>query len=272
MTVAVGFFDGVHLGHQSILDGADAAFTFRNHPLSVLAPDSAPRLIMDFESRVAAIKACGISDVMAFDFTLDFAKLSPDEFLAAAKIATAMRIRCGANWRFGRGGVGDAEYLRARGFDVEVVPYVSYKGDKVSSTRIRASIERGEIEDANAMLGRPYEVVGSAFEGKGEGTRLGFPTVNVALGKSSLKLPLGVYAVDANGVRAVANYGFAPTFGERAWHEPVMEIHFLGQMPETVRDKPLRISLLRYVRPERRFASLDELKAQIAVDCAEAAK
>ena len=264
MTVAVGFFDGVHLGHQSILKGADAALTFRNHPMSVLAPERAPRLLMDFDSRSAAIAACGAREVRAFDFTPEFAVLSPEEFLMAANIVRGTRIRCGANWRFGRGGAGDAEFLRSLGFDVDVVPFVSYKGDKVSSTRIRSALERGEVEDANAMLGRPFQLRGAVFGGKGEGSKLGYPTLNLKPAEGGVKLPLGVYAVDAGGRRAVANYGLAPTFGERAWREPVMEVHFPG-MSRPPRFS--RLSLVRFIRPERRFDSLEELKAQIALDC-----
>ena len=271
MTFAVGFFDGVHLGHQAILKGADAALTFRTHPLSIIAPDRAPRLLMDFESREKEIKSCGVREVRAFDFTDGFSRLTPDEFLAEAGIIPGVKVRCGSNWRFGRGGVGDAEYLRAHGIEAEVVPYVSYKGERVSSTRIRKSLESGEVEDANAMLGRPFEVRGVRFPGKGEGAKLGCPTVNLSLDSLNVRLPLGVYVVESNGRRAVANYGLAPTFGARAWERPVMEVHFLGLAFETqdVRMK-LSFSLLRFLRPERKFASLDELKAQLALDCKEA--
>lgn len=273
MTIAVGFFDGVHLGHQLILRGADAALTFRNHPMSVLAPERAPRLLMDFESRSAAIRSCGVKEVRAFDFTSGFARLSPDEFLAEARIASGIRIRCGANWRFGRAGAGDAEYLRSRGFDVEVVPFVSYKGDKVSSTRIRAALESGDVEDANAMLGRPFEVRGSAFSGKGEGAKLGCPTLNLSVDGTGVRLPLGVYAVEMDGRRAVANYGLAPTFGGRAWHAPVMEVHLLGDARGPGAGASVRsVSLLRFIRAERRFDSLDGLREQIARDCREAAR
>ena len=165
MTVAVGFFDGVHLGHRAILSGADVALTFRNHPLSVVAPERAPRLLMDFDSRVAAIRACGVREVRAFDFTPEFARLSPAEFLAEAGISRETEVRCGSNWRFGRGGEGDAEWLRARGYRVTVVPSVSYRGEGVSSTRIRAALERGDVEDANAMLGRPFSAAGVPFSG-----------------------------------------------------------------------------------------------------------
>lgn len=270
-SLAVGFFDGVHLGHQAILKGAAAALTFRRHPLSVLAPERAPRLLMDLDARLAAIRACGVREVVALDFTPELARLSPEEFLAEAKISPRTEIRCGSNWRFGRGGAGDAEWLRARGQPVTVVPSVLHRGETVSSTRIRAALERGEVADANAMLGRSFEVRGTPFAGKGEGSRIGRPTLNLSLDSLNVRLPLGAYAVEVGGARAVANYGLAPTFGARAWERPVLEVHFLGQMPEA-QDGPRAVRLLRFLRPERRFDSVDELKAQIDRDCAEASR
>ena len=266
MTVAVGFFDGVHLGHRAILSGADVALTFRNHPLSVVAPERAPRLLMDFDARGAAIRACGADEVRAFDFTPEFARLEPDEFLRIAGISPGTTVRCGANWRFGRGGAGDAEYLRARGIDVVVAPYVFHGGERVSSTRIRAALERGEIEDANAMLGRPFSVRGVPFSGKGEGARLGCPTLNLRLDSLEIRLPRGAYAAEIGGSRAVVNWGVAPTFGERAWEKPVLEAHFLASVPDLLSSR-LHVSFLRFIRPERKFESLDSLRAQIALDC-----
>ncbi len=279
MTVAVGFFDGVHLGHRAILSGADVALTFRNHPLSVVAPERAPRLLMDFDARVAAIRACGADEVRAFDFTPEFARLEPDEFLRIAGIAPGTTVRCGANWRFGRGGAGDAEYLRARGIDVVVAPYVFHGGERVSSTRIRAALERGEIEDANAMLGRPFSASGVPFSGKGEGSRLGCPTLNLRLDSLEIRLPRGAYAAEIGESRAVVNWGVAPTFGERAWEKPVLEAHFLGLPPDGVgksrggnADSGITVEFLRFLRPERKFDSFEALKAQIACDCEEALK
>ena len=167
-SVAVGFFDGVHLGHQSILKGAEAALTFLNHPLAVLSPDRAPRLLMDAEERLAAIRSCGVGEVVALNFTPEFARLSPEEFLATAGITRKVKVRCGDNWRFGRGGAADATWLRAHGYSVEVIPAVEYRGEAVSSTRIRAALERGEVEDAGAMLGRPFEVRGEIFARYGD--------------------------------------------------------------------------------------------------------
>lgn len=274
--LAVGFFDGVHLGHQAILKGADAALTFRNHPLTILAPEKAPRLIMTCEERIAAIKACGVKDVTVLEFTPELAEMTAAEFAQEYFLATkghkgAQRIVCGANWRFGKGGAGDAEFLRKRGIDVEVVPYAEYKGGPVSSSRIRTALERGEIEDANAMMGRKFEVRGSSFKGKGVGKEIGFPTLNLELSTLNLQLPFGVYEVEVDGVKGIANYGLAPTMGDEAWEKPVLEIHLLGTGAEDMRretEDGTAVLLIRYVRPEKKFDSIDDLKRQIAADCA----
>ena len=273
-SLAVGFFDGVHLGHQAILRGADAALTFRNHPLSVLAPERAPRLIMTCEERVAAIKSCGVKDVTVLDFTQELAALSPEEFVSRYIMSSVSRlpssVRCGANWRFGRGGAGDAEFLRSRGFEVMVAPYVEYKGERVSSSRIRTALERGEIEDANEMMGRKFKVQGSRFKGKGLGKEIGYPTINLELSTLNLELPLGVYEVEVEGQRGIANYGLAPTMGEQAWSSPVLEIHIFRSTPtpSTYTLNSAEVEFVRFIRAEKKFDSVADLQRQIAVDCA----
>ena len=274
-SLAVGFFDGVHLGHQAILKGADAALTFRNHPLAVLAPERAPRLIMTCEERVAAIKACGVKDVTVLDFTRELAEMSAEEFVARYLTSSVScfpsSIRCGGNWRFGKGGAGDAAFLRSRGIDVVVAPYVEYMGEPISSSRIRQCLENGAIGDANAMMGRKFKVQGLKFKGKGLGSDMGYPTVNLRPETLDLKLPLGVYEVEVDGVKGIANYGFAPTMGDKAWKVPVLEIHVLGEGAKDVRretEDEFSVALVRYIRPEKKFDSIDDLKRQIAADCA----
>ena len=272
-SLAVGFFDGVHLGHQEILAGADRALTFRRHPLSVLAPERAPRLLMTLDDRLAAIRACGVRDVVALDFTPELAALPPEafvaEFLCPPSAGGARpRIRCGANWNFGKGGTGDADWLRARGFEVTVVPFAEFAGAPISSSRIRATLAAGDVESANAMLGRLFRVAGERRKGKGLGAALGFPTVNLALPALEIGLPRGVYVVSVNGVRGLANYGVAPTMGDRRWPAPVLEVHFPGCAADAVPDAPYRVDFLRFVRPERAFASVAALQAQIARDVA----
>ena len=283
-SLAIGFFDGVHLGHQAILRGADAALTFRNHPLTVLAPERAPRLIMTSEERVAAIKACGVGEVTVLEFTRELAEMPAEEFAARYLTSSVSRlppsVRCGANWRFGKGGAGDAEFLRKLGLEVEVAPYAEFRGEPISSSRIRGCLENGEIEDANAMLGRRFQVSGFRFQGKGLGGKIGYPTINLEIserescecGESSrISLKRGVYEVEAEGVKGIANYGLAPTMGNKAWTRPVMEIHLLGQGDEDVRRKTLdgmKVSLVRFIRPERKFETIEDLQRQIAADCA----
>lgn len=272
--LAVGFFDGVHLGHRQILRGASAALTFENHPLSVLAPERAPRLIMSWNARAKAIMALGVR-VTALEFDADLAARPPEAFLAqmiGLAEGAPLVVRCGANWRFGRGGAGDAGWLRARGVSVEIVPYVDYEGAPVSSSRIRAALSRGEIEAANAMLGRPYAVSGEVVKGKGLGAEIGYPTLNVVpelpdAKDGRLPIPFGVYAADVGGVKAVANYGFAPTMGARAWKSPVLEVHLLTsagtRIPNPHTDP---VIFRRFIRPERTFSTLEELRTQLAAD------
>ena len=281
-SLAVGFFDGVHLGHQAILKGANAALTFRNHPLTVLAPERAPRLIMTPEERVAAIKACGVGEVTVLDFTPELAAMSPDEFFTRHLMSFVSRlpssVRCGANWRFGAGGMGDAAFLRARGIEVEVVSYAEFKGERISSSRIRRCLENGEIEDANAMLGRRFQVSGFRFQGKGLGARIGYPTVNLEISEreshesgefSRIVLRRGVYEVEVEGVKGIANYGLAPTMGDKAWTRPILEIHFLGDSFDSFNlCSELPVSFLRFIRPEKKFETIDDLKRQIAADYA----
>ena len=270
-SLAVGFFDGVHLGHQAILRGADRALTFRAHPLSVLAPDRAPPLIMTFEARVAAIRSCGVREVVALDFTRELAALSPEAFVAhylgAKGTGPRPQIRCGANWTFGKGGVGNADWLRARGFSVTTVPYATFADAPISSSRIRTALSAGEIGAANAMLGHPFRIFGEVERGKGLGRTFGFPTVNLRPVGLSIGLPRGVYVVSVAGVRGIANYGLAPSLGDLRWPAPMLEIHFPGCDAASVPAAPFAVDVLRFVRRERTFASLDALRAQIARDC-----
>ena len=209
-----------------------------------------------------------------------------------------MGVRCGANWNFGKGGVGNADWLRAHGVEVAVVPYADCEGAPVSSSRIRAALAEGDVAAADAMLGRPFRVRGVAAETahKGVGTQLGYPTVNVMMPDLAIDLPRGVYVVEVGGARGIANYGVAPTMGARQWKKPVLEIHFVWQgcgegsprtppaegfvpgprgegSPRTppaegfVPRPPLEIDFLKFLRKERKFDSIGELQAQIARDC-----
>ena len=269
--LATGFFDGVHLGHREILRGATAVLTFLNHPSGVLNPGAAETpLLMDAESKIAAIKACGVEKVWALEFTKEVAAVPPERFLDGAipgfplKSADIAKVKCGMDWRFGAGGKGDAAFLRSLGVEVEEVPYAEYRGGRISSSRIRKALQEGNVEDAAAMLGRRWTFRGRVSAGKGEGTKIGFPTVNIVPSRA-LPIGRGVYAVESRGVAGVANFGLAPTFGDRAWKEPVLEVHFLSA-PPPAENGEMEIAVVSFIRGEMAFPSPDALARQIADD------
>ena len=267
MNLAVGFFDGVHLGHQRILAQADAVLTFTNHPATVFAPDRAPRLLMTAEERLAAISALGVRRVVACDFTPALASQTARAFADSLhqEFPDLDTVFCGPNWTFGAGGTGTADTLRALGFNVTVVPFATWRGEPVSSTRIRAELGEGDVSAAAAMLGRPYSASGRVVAGKGEGRALGFPTLNIVPALGNLPLVHGVYAVETALGRGVANWGVAPTMGARAWPEPVLEVHLLNA-PTTPPPTSLRVAFTAFIRPERTFSSIAELQEQLARD------
>ena len=267
MNLAVGFFDGVHRGHQRILRHADAVLTFRNHPLSLLAPEKAPALIMTAEERIAKL-AEGGRKVKALEFTRALAGMPPEKFAVRLRrmFPQVDAVFCGPNWRFGHGGSGGPDTLRAAGLKVRVAKYATFEGRPVSSTRIRLALASGRLAAAAAMLGRPYSATGTPSAGKGAGRELGFPTLNFGI---DLPLKPGAYAVDTPFGRGVANWGRAPTFGEKAWPRPVLEVHLLDAPP--ARPRRMEVVFLKYLRPERKFRSRQALASQIAKDCAAAA-
>ena len=265
MTLAVGFFDGVHLGHRTILAGADAALTFRTHPLETLAPAHAPKLLMAHEDRLAALRASGVKEVIELNFTPELAALAPAEFVRDYLLPRGVEVvRCGENWNFGAKGAGKPAALAAFGIAAAVIPYATYQNERVSSTRIRAAIAAGEIAAANEMLGRSWFVRGELFVGKGVGREMGYPTLNFRVPNFYCRPPAGVYGVRYAGARAIANWGLAPTLGARRWQEPILEVHFVDAMPSSFGDD--RIEFLQFIRPEREFPSLEALKNQIAQD------
>ncbi len=292
MKLAVGFFDGVHLGHRRILGGADAALTFRNHPSTILSPGSVPPLLMSLPERLEAIASALRPDsqgsdprVRALEFTEEIKGLTPQGFIDFLKreYSGLEVIRCGPNWRFGAKGAGNAEFARRCGLAVEEVPFVMHNGEAVSSTRIRRALGEGDVADAAAMLGRPWCLSGEVFAGKGEGRKIGFPTLNVRPlqgsdptqaqgsdpmqgGQGSVPLRRGVYAVETELGPGVANWGQAPTMGDEAWKECVLEVHLLGKDEPFEPPKMLAVEFLRFIRPERRFSSTAELARQVAMD------
>ncbi len=302
MNLAVGFFDGVHLGHRRILARADAALTFQNHPATIFASERAPALLMTSVTRLRRVAealrpptgsctlgscglgrcglgSCGLPEaaspidqpVRALSFTPELAAQSPEDFAdwLRATYPDLETVFCGANWTFGAGGRGTPDFLRARGFQVEVVPYVELDGQPLSSTRVRTAIAAGDLTAAAEMLGRPWALEGTLVAGKGLGRELGYPTLNVRPAANLVRPPCGVYAVETPYGRGIANYGHAPTMGDQAWSTPILEVHVFTQNLDASIGSAMTVEMLRFIRPERRFNSLDELKVQIARDIAQ---
>ena len=285
--IAVGSFDGVHLGHQAIIKHAARVLTFGANPFKqgalLTSPEEKKRLILD--GHVEG-ERCRIEFLGEEVFGMTAEEFSTSTFLHGYKQKPI--IYCGEDWRFGKGGVGSPEWLIARGFDVVVVPYAEVDGERVSSSRIRAAIERGEMESAARMLGRNWVLTGEVVSGKGVGRQIGYPTINIEPDERLVKLPNGVYEVRYSNLKAIMNYGIAPTMGEKAWAKPVAEVHLLedassaqellqAPSPEYRAAPPsgllaprslgtARIEVVRFIREERRFNSITELKAQIKED------
>lgn len=263
--LAVGFFDGVHLGHRRILDGADSVLTFSNHPLSVLAPERVPPLLMSAEERLSELAADG-REVRAPEFTGAFAAMPPEAFaqFLVREYPRLAKVRCGENWTFGAGGRGNPALLGQLGIEVDVVGYAEHAGEAVSSTRIRTAMSKGDVRSANAMLGRAFSFSGKVRSGKGVGGKIGYPTLNLEPSKP-LFLPFGVYAAKTGWGLAAANWGLAPTMAGDAWRRPVFEVHLLepARLPSV---ETLKVEILDFVRPERKFADVADLTRQISAD------
>jgi riboflavin kinase / FMN adenylyltransferase len=283
--VALGAFDGIHLGHRAILGTAVAlarqgglgalACTFDQHPMEILQPDRAPLPITTLEERLELIAETGIDTTVVIPFTTAVAAIEAKAFVQDVLIGTlkAREIVVGFNHRFGRGARGDAELLEtlagALGFHAHVVQALMVDGVAISSSEIRGALQRGDLPRAARLLGRSYSVRGEVVRGAGRGRTLGFPTANVKTDRP-LGLPVGVYvsrlAVATRQHQAVVNVGFRPTFGET---ELAVEAHVLDFTGDLY-DQRVTLTFIRRLREERKFSNVDALRQQIALDVAEA--
>ena len=281
--VAIGNFDGVHLGHRKILAKAvslaraggvwSVALTFDPHPLEVVAPERAPKALTSLERRVSLIRSQGISQIVVLPFTQALAGQTPTQFahrVLAAKL-TAARVVVGANFRFGRRQTGDVAMLERLGselgFAVEIAGTVEIDGEVVSSTRVRSLVRQGRVSDAGRLLGRPFSLRGPIVGGEGIGSKRTVPTLNLAADSQVLPAD-GVYVTLARPLggdachESVTNVGLRPTFGGR---KRTVETFLLGQVgveaPEAI-----ELEFLRKIREERKFASARLLREQIQTD------
>lgn len=282
LVVAAGVFDGMHPGHKAVLQsaldaagiagGTAVALTFDPHPSKILRPENAARLLTSTHHKIRLMEELGISAVLVIPFDRCFADVEAEDFLRqlSSSARGLARICVGKGWRFGHARRGDAEMLRrlgpGLGFETTEVEPVQIDGTTVSSTLIRQAVESGDLESARRFLGRNYSVLGTVVPGDGLGKTLGFPTANLAAHNEQFP-PDGVYAVSVRTgervVPGVANIGTRPTVktdGQR-----LLEIHLIDFSGDLY-GRDIEAEFLRFLRPEKKFANLDELRKQIALD------
>ena len=268
--LAIGSFDGVHVGHRQVIAGADTVLTFEPHPLRVIHPEAVPKLLMPFEIKRDVIDGLGVSELVVIPFDREFSRVEPPEFIDRVLLRTlgAEHVSVGENFRFGAKARGTPELLASREeFSTRIVPLVEVDGETVSSTRIRALVAAGEVEAAMRCLGAPFLLEGEVVTGDGRGRQLGFPTANIVPADDLACPGHGVYAAFANGQPAAVNVGIRPTFetGRGLLVEAYL-IDWEGDLYGQV----LRVAFIARLRGERRFAGAEELIAQMHRDVAEA--
>src|SRR5215210_3984438 len=264
--VAIGTFDGVHVGHRLVIEGADTALTFEPHPLRVLHPDAAPKLIMPFEIKRDVIEGLGVEELVVIPFDDYFASIPAEDFCSRILDRTlgARTVSVGENFRFGAKAKGDPAMLSGRPeFETRVVPLVEIDGEIVSSTRIRSLVAAGEVEAAARCLGAPFLLEGAVVEGDERGRRLGFPTANIVPADDLVCPGHGVYAAFANGRPAAVNVGIRPTF--ETGRGLLVEAHLID-FDDDLYGQTLRIAFISRLRGERRFRAVEDLVAQMHRD------
>jgi riboflavin kinase/FMN adenylyltransferase len=268
--VAIGTFDGVHLGHQAVIEGADTVLTFDPHPLSVIHPAALPKLIMPFAVKRDVIEGLGVRELVVIPFDRKFAELSAEAFIDHVLIEKlgAEKVSVGENFRFGAKAKGDPGMLAAREeFETRVVPLVEVDAETVSSTRIRALIAAGDMEGARHCLGAPFMVEGTVVEGDQRGRELGFPTANIVPDDRLAYPGHGVFAAFADGVPAAVNVGVRPTF--ESGRGVLIETYLIDR-DEDLYGHTLRVAFVERLRGEKRFAGVEELIAQMRIDVEDA--
>lgn len=284
--LAIGVFDGVHLGHKAVVEpavwsaqrsrGVSAVLTFDPHPSRLFRPQNPTRLIMPIASKIAMLHAIGVDCVICKHFDRDFASIPAEKFLAYLKeqLPALKSVYVGENFRFGQKRAGDVATLVATGRELGLGVFSAERihsdGEPISSTRIREELQAGRIAEANNLLGYNYFSSGGIVAGARLGRKIGFPTLNLPW-EPECRPRFGVYAVrfrqkdEGSWAPAVANYGVKPTVEEKPC-APLLEVHGLEPVELEAGDA-IEVEWLEFIRPERKFASLEALKAQIAQDC-----
>ncbi len=268
--VAVGTFDGVHLGHRAVIAGSDTVLTFEPHPVSVIHPEAAPRLLTDLQRKAELVGSLGVEELVVIGFDREFAAQSAREFIDDVLVGAlgATRVSVGENFRFGHKARGDTDLLRADDrFETRIAELVEADGEVVSSSHIRGLVLGGAVEYAGHLLGGPFTLSGEVVHGDKRGRELGYPTANLVPDPAFVTPGHGVYAALARvgGMErpAAVNVGVRPTFvtgrGE------LIEA-FLLDFDADIYGETLELAFRKRLRGEKRFESVDALIDQMALD------
>ncbi len=280
--IALGGFDGLHIGHRALIDKTistakrlncrSMVFTFKNHPLTVINKACAPKLLLNNHDKLNLLKSYGVDIVNLVNFDADFMKMTPEAYIASlVKNYNAAGLTVGFNHRFGYKNLGDTDLLKKlskeHGFSLSVVSPVKYRGDVVSSSKIRNLLgEEGNVERAAKMLSRPYFLEGVVVRGKQLGRKIGFPTMNLDYNNEFVLPRGGVYysVLEHSGrrFRGITNIGYNPTVEN---DKLSVETHIIG-FDEDLYDETIRINFIKRIRDEKKFDSLTELSEQLKKD------
>ena len=286
LVLAIGVFDGVHLGHRAVIEraltdarqcgGCAVVVTFDPHPARVLRPDQSPLMLTCTRHKQRLIAALGVEHLLIIPFDAKLAATEPSQFIRELSAASKplRQICVGENWTFGKGRAGNIALLKtlgaSLGFHAIGIPDVQIEGRTVSSTVIRTTVQAGDLTTAATLLGHSFSILGTVVEGRKLGRTIGFPTANLASGNEQLP-PDGVYAVSVlmqeKELRGVANIGVRPTFEDAGAR--ICEVHLFDWTGD-IYGEEMEVFFHRYIRNERKFSSPDELRAQIALDVAAA--
>jgi riboflavin kinase / FMN adenylyltransferase len=270
--LAIGEFDGVHLGHREVIRGADTVVTFDPHPLAVIRPEAAPRLLTSVPIKAELLADLGVEELVIIPFDEGFAHHSAREFVDEVLVERlgATHVSVGENFRFGHRAAGDPDLLRADGrFETRVVPLVEVEGEIVSSTHIRGLVAAGDVAAAARFLGAPFQMRGPVVDGDKRGRELGYPTANLVPDPAYVVPGHGVYACRAwpangeGGLAAAVNVGVRPTF---ATGRGLLVEAYLIDFDGDLYGRELRLDFMRRLRGERAFPSAEALVAQMDRD------
>ncbi|MFY9488025.1 MAG: bifunctional riboflavin kinase/FAD synthetase [Solirubrobacterales bacterium] len=268
--VAIGTFDGIHLGHRKVIEGSDTVLTFDPHPLVVIHPDAAPKLLTPPALKPKILEDIGVEELVLIEFNETFAKMDRERFVREILIEKlgATRVSVGENFRFGYKAQGDPEFLAQFDvFETNIVPLVEHDDEIVSSTQIRGLVAAGEMHRADELLGYPFTMIGEVVHGDKRGRELGFPTANLVPGEHDAVPGHGVYAALTNGVASAVNVGVRPTF---VTGRGVLVESFLIDWEGDLYGQQVEIAFLERLRGERRYDSIEALVEQMDRDVAQA--